>query len=51
MLAVVDIAFSYERDVIVCSFLQDFSKGKGSALQCICYAHTAFLLCKAIYFV
>ena len=44
---IVDTAFSYERELIVCSFLQDFSKGKGSSLQLICNAHTAFLLCGA----
>ena len=36
-------AFSYDREFIICSFLQDFSKGKGSNLQLICNAHTAFL--------
>ena len=45
MFDIVDTAFSYERELIVCSFLQDFSKGKGSSLQLICNAHTAFLLC------
>ena len=29
---IVDTAFSYERELNVCSFLQDFSKGKGSSL-------------------
>ena len=37
-------AFSYERYLIVYSFLQDFPKGKGSSLQLICNAQTAFLL-------
>ena len=47
MFDIVDTAFSYERKLIVCSFLQDFSKGKGSSLQLFCNAHTAFLLCTA----
>ena len=47
MFDIVDSAFSYERELIVCSFLQDFSKGKGSSLQLICNAHTVFLLCDA----
>ena len=38
----VDTAFSYEIELIVCSFLQDFSMGMGSSLQSICNAHTAF---------
>ena len=42
MLETVDTAFSYERGLIVCSFPQDFSKGKGSSLQLIRNAHTAF---------
>ena len=46
MFDTVDTAFSYERELIV-SFLQDLSKGKGIGLQFICYAHTAFLLCRA----
>ena len=44
MFDIVDAAFSYERELIVCSFLQDVSMGKGSSLQLICNAHTAFLL-------
>ena len=47
MLDIIDTAFGYEREVIVCSFLQDFSKGKGSSLHLICNAHIAFLLCGA----
>ena len=47
MFDIVDTAFSYERELIVCSFLQDFSKGKGSSPQLICNAHTVFLLCGA----
>ena len=43
----VDTTFGYERELIVCSFLQDFSKGKGSKLELIGNAHTAFLLCGA----
>ena len=41
MFDIVDTAF---REFIVCSFLQDLSKGKGSSLQLICNAHIAFLL-------
>ena len=44
MFDVVDTAFNYERELIFCLFLQDFSKGKGSSLQLIYNAHTAFLL-------
>ena len=32
----VDTAFIYEIELIICSFLQDFSKGKGSSLQLSC---------------
>ena len=45
MADILDTIFSYERELTVCSFLQNFSKGKGSGLQLICNAHTAFLLC------
>ena len=38
-----DTAFSYERALIVCSFVQDFYKGKGNNLQFIYDAHIAFL--------
>ena len=41
---IVDTALSYGRELIVCSFLQDFSTGKQSNLQLMCNAHTAFLL-------
>ena len=47
---IVDTLFSNERDLIACSFLQDFPKGKGSSLQIIYNAHTAFLLCEAVLF-
>ena len=47
MFDMVDTAFNYEREFTVCSFLQDFSTGKGSKLQFVCNAHTAFLLCGA----
>ena len=47
MFDIVDTLFSYERDLIVSSFLQDFSRGKGSSLQLICNVHTAFLLFEA----
>ena len=43
----VHTAFSYKRELIVYSCLQDFSKGKGSSLQLIYNAHIAFLLCGA----
>ena len=43
----VDTAFSYERELTNCSFLQHVSKEKGNSLQLICGAHTAFLLCTA----
>ena len=46
MFDIVDAAFSYERELIVCSFLQDFSKEKGGSLQLIYNAHTVFLLCE-----
>ena len=39
MFDIVDTAFSYEREVIVCSFPQDFSKVNGSSLQLICNMH------------
>ena len=39
---IVHTAVSYESELIVCSFLQDFYKGKGSSLQLICNAHTVF---------
>ena len=48
MFDIVDTAISYERELVVCSFLHDFSKGKGSSLQLIFYAHTAFLLRGAV---
>ena len=51
MFDIVDTAYSYEGELIVRSFLQDFSKGKGSGLQVICNVHTAFLLCGAEVFV
>ena len=47
MFDVVDTVFSYEIELIICSIQQDFSKRKGSSLQLICNAHTAFLLCGA----
>ena len=47
MLDTVDTVFSYEGELIVCSFLPAFSKGKGNSLQLICNAHTVFLLCGA----
>ena len=39
MVNIVHTAFSYERELIICLFLQDFSKGKGSSVQLICNAH------------
>ena len=48
MIDIVDTAFSYKRGLIVCSFrgsfLQDFSKVKGSTLELIWNTHTAFIL-------
>ena len=35
-------ALSHERQLIICSFWQDFSEEKGSSLQVICNAHTLF---------
>ena len=40
----VHTVFCYKRELTICSFLQDFSKGKGSSLLLICNAHTVFLL-------
>ena len=47
---IADTALGYERELIVYSFLQDFSKGKGSDLPLICNAQTAFLLSEAVGF-
>ena len=33
MFDIVDTVFSYERELIVCSYMKDFSKGKGSSLR------------------
>ena len=49
MFDIVDTAFSYEKELIVYSFLQDFPKGKGSSFSLICNVHTALLLCGAAY--
>ena len=38
----VDTAFIYESELVVCSFLHDLPKGKGSSLQIHCNAHTVF---------
>ena len=43
-----DTAFDSKRELVVCLFLQDFSKGKGSTLQLIFNAHTALLLLGAV---
>ena len=45
MFDIVDTAFRYERELIhvVCSFLQDFIKVKGSSLLLIYIAHTVFV--------
>ena len=45
MFDIVDTAHSYAKELTVCSFLRDLSEGKGSSLQLIGNAHTAFLLC------
>ena len=42
MFDIVNAAFSYERELIVCSILYEFNKGKGSSLQLISNAYTAF---------
>ena len=44
MVDIADTAFSNERELIVCSFLQVVSKGKGSSLPIICNAPTAFFV-------
>ena len=36
MFGIIDTALSYERELIICTFLQDFSKGKGSSLPLTC---------------
>ena len=48
MFDIVHTAFSYERDLNICSFLCDtsISKEKGSSLRLICNAHAGFLLCE-----
>ena len=46
MFHIVDTVFSYVRELIVCSYLQDFSNRKGSCLQLICNPHTTFSLCR-----
>ena len=45
MFDIVDTAISYKQELIVCLFLQDFSKEKESSLHLIYNAQTAFLLC------
>ncbi len=47
MFDMVDTPFSYERGLIVCSSLQEFSKTKESTLRVISNVDTAFLLCEA----
>ena len=47
LIIIVDTFSSYERELIACLFLQNFSKGKGNSLQLMCNAHTALLLCGA----
>ena len=42
MIDIVDTAFSYESELVVCSLLQDFSKDIGSSLKLTCIAHHAF---------
>ena len=42
MFDVVNTAFIYERELIICSSLQDFSKGRGNSLQLICNAYSGF---------
>ena len=45
MFDIINTVLRSERELIISSFLQDFSKGKGSSFQLFCSAHTAFLLC------
>ena len=42
MVNIVDTALSLDKELIICSFLQDISKEKESSLQLICNAQTAF---------
>ncbi len=44
-----DAAFSYGRELIVCWFLQEFSKVEGSSLDEIWNADTAFLPIDAVF--
>ncbi len=47
MFDIVDTPFSYRRQLIVCSSLQEFSKTKESTMHVIWNVDTAFLLCGA----
>ncbi len=47
MFETVDTPFSYGRELIVCSSLQDFPKTKEGTLRVILNAATAFLFCGA----
>ena len=48
MFDMIDTGLSYERELVICSYLQDFSEGKRGSLEIICdIAHIAFLLCGA----
>ena len=47
MFDIAGTAFICERDLTVSSFLQDFTKGRGSSLQLICNARSVVLLCGA----
>ena len=49
MFDIVDTPFSYRKALIVCWFLQESSKVKGSSLHIIWNAHTAFLLCVVLH--
>ena len=44
MFDIVDTAFSHERELILSSFLQDYSKRREINLHFFCNAHAAFLL-------
>ncbi len=50
MFDIVDTPFSYERGLIVCSSLQEFSNTKESTLHMIWNVDTAFLFCGADWF-
>ena len=48
MLPLVMLVMGYGKELVVCSFLHDFSKRKGSSLDLIYNAYTALLLYGAV---